>query len=229
MAPPPPASGCDFDGARALKSISVIGERPAGDSSWVSLDTPVSPLPSGLALPPVANAPRRLDAFVREHHPFVWRVLRRSGLSPADADDAAQRVFLIAIARLETIAQGSERAFLYRAAARVASNAHRSVRRRRETPGFEGAEEPDDLPMPDELLDQRRARALLDRVLGELPEDLRAIIILFELEGLRTPEIAEALGIPAGTVSSRLRRARAEVEQRVARYRNPRRSREGLP
>jgi RNA polymerase sigma-70 factor (ECF subfamily) len=229
MAPPPRASGCDFDGARAPKSISVIAERPAGDSSRVSLDTPVSPIPSGLALPPVANEPRRAEAFVREHHPFVWRVLRRSGLSPADADDAAQRVFLIAVARLDTIAQGSERAFLYRAAARVASNAHRSVRRRRETPGLEGAEEPDGLPMPDDLLDQRRARALLDRVLGELPEDLRAIIILFELEGLRTPEIAEALGIPAGTVSSRLRRARAEVEQRVARYRNPRRTREGLP
>jgi RNA polymerase sigma-70 factor, ECF subfamily len=216
-------------GHTLLKSISVIGERPAGDSSWVSLDTPVSPLPSGLALPPVTNEPRRADAFVREHHAFVWRVLRRSGLSPSDADDAAQRVFLIAVARLHTIAQGSERAFLYRAAARVASNAHRSLRRRRETPGFEGTEEPDSRPTPDALLDQRRARALLDRVLGELSEDLRAIIILFELEGLRTPEIAEALGIPAGTVSSRLRRARAEVEQRVARYRNLRRSREGLP
>jgi RNA polymerase sigma-70 factor (ECF subfamily) len=43
---------------------------------------------------------------------------------------------------------------------------------------------------------------------------------LFEFEGLRAPEIAQALGIPIGTVASRLRRARAEVEQRIARYRN---------
>jgi RNA polymerase sigma-70 factor (ECF subfamily) len=177
-----------------------------------------------VALPAASAEPVRVEAFVREHYAFVWRVLRRSGLAPADADDAAQRVFLIAAARLDTIASGSERAFLYRTAARVASNAHRSLRRRRETTGFEGAEEPAPLPAPDDLLDQRRARELLDRVLSELSDDLRAIIILFEIEGLRVPEIAEALGIPGGTVSSRLRRARAEVEQRVTHYRNRPRS-----
>jgi RNA polymerase sigma-70 factor (ECF subfamily) len=164
----------------------------------------------------------RVEAFVREHHAFVWRVLRRSGLAAADADDAAQRVFLIAADRLDAIAQGSERGFLYRTAARVASNARRSMKRRRETPGFEGGDEPAPLPEPDDLLDQRRARDLLDRILGELSEDLRATFVLFEIEGLRTPEIAEALDIPVGTVASRLRRARVELEQRLARYRNRR-------
>jgi RNA polymerase sigma-70 factor (ECF subfamily) len=67
---------------------------------------------------------------------------------------------------------------------------------------------------------------LLDKVLAELPEDLRAIIVLFELEELRTPEIAEALGIPVGTVASRLRRARAQVEERLVRYRNVHASKE---
>jgi RNA polymerase sigma-70 factor (ECF subfamily) len=162
----------------------------------------------------------RVESFVREHHAFVWRVLRRSGLSPADADDAAQRVFLVAVARLATIEARSERGFLYRTAARVASNARRSLRRRPDTPGLEDGEEPAPVPAPDDLLDQRRARDLLDRVLSELSEDLRAAFVLFEIEGLRTPEIAEALGIPLGTVASRLRRARAEVEERVARYRN---------
>jgi RNA polymerase sigma-70 factor (ECF subfamily) len=171
----------------------------------------------------------RANVFARNHHAFVWRVLRRSGLPPADADDAAQRVFLIAADRLDSIAEGSERAFLYRTAARVASNAHRTVRRRRESPGFEESEEPAPLPAPDDLLDQRRARDLLDRVLSEMPEDLRAILILFELEELRTPEIAEALGIPLGTVASRLRRARAEVEQRVASYRKLPRTQGILP
>ena len=188
----------------------MIRESPRGDSSKV-------------AVPAVNGEPRRIEAFVREHHAFVWRVLRRSGLPPADADDAAQRVFLIATARLESIAQGSERAFLYRAAERVASNAHRAVRRRREAPEFDASAEASPFPAPDDLLDQRRARDLLDRILAELSAELRAIIILFDLEGLRTPEIAEALGIPAGTVASRLRRARAEVERRVARYRNTQR------
>jgi RNA polymerase sigma-70 factor, ECF subfamily len=208
----------------------VIGQRPPGDSPEVSLDArPPPEIASSATVPDPSPEPARIEAFVREHHAFVWRVLRRSGLSPADADDAAQRVFLIAAARLATIARESERGFLYRAAARVASNAHRSVRRRRETSELEGSEEPGPLPAPDDLLDQRRARDLLDRVLGELPDDLRAIIILFEIEGLRTPAIAEALGIPIGTVSSRLRRARAEVEQRVARYRSRLPSKRGLP
>ena len=173
--------------------------------------------------------PARVEAFVREHFAFVWRVLRRSGLPPADADDAAQRVFLIATARFDTIERRAERAFLYRTAARVASSAHRTLRRRRETPGFDGSAEPALVPAPDDLLDQRRARDLLDRVLSELPEDLRAIIVLFEIEGFRVPEIADALGMPVGTVASRLRRARAAVEQRVARYRSRPRSKGSLP
>ena len=41
--------------------------------------------------------------FVRQYFDFVWRVLRRLGLSPADADDAAQRVMLAATARLADI------------------------------------------------------------------------------------------------------------------------------
>lgn len=207
----------------------MIGQRAPGVSVWVDLDASLTRGASSVALPAMSAEPARIEAFVRQHHAFVWRVLRRSGLAPADADDAAQRVFLTASTRLDSIAPGSERAFLYRAASRVASNAHRTVRRRRETSGFEGLDEPAGLPPPDDLLDQRRARALLDRVLGELPEDLRAIIVLFELEGMRSPEIAEALGIPLGTVASRLRRARAEVEQRVARYRSGVPSRRGLP
>ena len=208
----------------------MIEQRPRGDSPGVSLDAPAPPqLAAGVARTAMSAEPVRIEAFVREHHAFVWRVLRRSGLSPADADDATQRVLLIATARLDTIVQGSERAFLYRAAARVASNVHRAVRRRREAPELDENEETASLPAPDDLLDQRRARELLDHVLAELSDDLRAIIILFEIEGLRTPEIAEALGIPLGTVSSRLRRARAEVEQRVARYRNRLPSKRGLP
>jgi RNA polymerase sigma-70 factor (ECF subfamily) len=207
----------------------VIAPRPAGVLPCVSFDAPLSQATSGEVAPSTREAAARADAFAREHHAFVWRVLRRSGLPPADADDAAQRVFMIVANRLDTIAEGSERAFLYRTAARVASNAHRTVRRRRETPEFEESQEPASLPAPDDLLDQRRARDLLDRVLSELTEDLRAILVLFELEELRTPEIAEALGIPLGTVASRLRRARAEVAERVASYRKRPRSQGSLP
>ena len=193
------------------------------------MDTPVSSVPSHLA-PTLERAhAARVEAFVRQYYAFVWRVLRRSGLAPADADDAAQRVFLIAADRIGDILKGSERAFLYRTAARVAANSRRSDHRRRDLPGLEETAAATPFPAPDDLLDQRRARELLDRVLGELPEDLRAILVLFELEELRTPEIAEALDIPLGTVASRLRRARAEVQERVERYRKGQRGKGALP
>src|SRR5688500_5655660 len=164
--------------------------------------------------------PERVEAFVRHHYAFTWRVLRRYGLAPADADDAAQKVFLIAVDRVADIQAGAERAFLFRTARHVASKAHRSVQRRRDASGHgvEASDAQDNLPAPDDLLDRRRARDLLDRILEELPEDFRAVLVLFEIEGMPAPEIAEALSIPVGTVASRLRRARVEVERRATRY-----------
>jgi RNA polymerase sigma-70 factor (ECF subfamily) len=177
----------------------------------------------------VPPGPERVDAFVRRHHPFVWRVLRRNGLAPADADDAAQKVFLVAIDRLASIHEASERAFLYRTAAHVASKAQRTVRRRPDTAPLGERDEVDHDPLPDVLIDQRRARELLDRILAALSDDLRAALILFDLEGLTKQEVAEALGIPPGTVASRVRRAREEVEARVLRHQARLRSKGASP
>ena len=168
--------------------------------------------------PAIADPQAGVQAFVREHHAFTWRCLRRLGLSPADADDAAQRVFVVAAARYGDIAAGSERAFLFRTAAHVAAKVRRSAGRRPETLQADSSQERDDAPLADELVDQRRARELLDRVLSELPQDLAAVIILFEIEGLTSAEVALALELRPGTVASRLRRARAEIEQRVTRH-----------
>ncbi len=195
----------------------------------VSLSTAsIKASPSTAMVQPIDHE-RRMEALVRDHYAFVWRILRRFGLPEGEADDAAQRVFMIVDGRLNDILPGSERAFLYRTAMHVASKVHRSLRRRREEPedqlpGIAGSE-----PSPDDLLDQRRARALLDRILGELPTDLQAVLVLFEIEELSTAEIAEALSIPAGTVASRLRRARAELEERVARHQARARFKGGPP
>jgi RNA polymerase sigma-70 factor (ECF subfamily) len=168
--------------------------------------------------PATSDRDRRLTFLVGDHYPFVWRVLRRLGLSEADADDAAQQVFLNVSRRLDDIRTGSERAFLFRTAVHVASKAHRSRRRRRETTEGDCADWPDQFPPADALLDQRRARALLDAMLHELPDELRDVVVLFEIEGLGKIEVAEALNIPPGTVASRLRRARQAISELVARH-----------
>jgi len=122
---------------------------------------------------------------------------------------------LIASQRASDIASGSERAFVFRTVANLASKMHRSRRRHPEDPEDAEGELVDGGLNPEELLEQRRAREALDSVLKALPTDLRAAFVLFEIEGLSQPEIAAALGIPTGTVASRVRRAR-EAFTRIA-------------
>ena len=66
----------------------------------------------------------------------------------------------------------------------------------------------DPAPALDEQLDAARARALLDEALASLPDDLRVVLVLSELDEITAPSIAELLDVPVGTVASRLRRAR---------------------
>jgi RNA polymerase sigma-70 factor (ECF subfamily) len=179
---------------------------------------------SQLAVPqaaPEVPLPRvELETLVQSHFSFIWRLLRRLGLPPSDADDAAQQVFLIAGAKLDAIRAGSERAFLYGCALHRAAKWQRVQARQRRTLSLD-AEAPLDFPCPslsaDDLLDRAKARSVLDALLAEMPVSLRSVFVLFELDQLSTLEIAEILGVPRGTVASRLRRAREDFEKRVRR------------
>jgi len=151
----------------------------------------------------------RLHALVQAHFDFIWRSLRGLGVPAGSVDDAAQRVFLVASRKLGDIVVGSERAFLFRTAMGVAANVRRSVARRREVYDEEALSGiADEAPDGERtaLLKERRER--LDQVLALMPEDLRTVFVLFVLEGIPGPEIAQMLGIAEGTVASRLRRAR---------------------
>jgi RNA polymerase sigma-70 factor (ECF subfamily) len=171
-----------------------------------------------LELPAVARfatAARARDAriadVVRAHHDFIWRLLRRLGIPESNVDDATQQVFCVAARRIGDIAPGSERSFLFGTAVRIAADSQRSHHRHEQ---LEDAL--DDrvglLPNPEELLETRRRRELLDEVLGALPLELRTVLVLFELEQLGKKEVAELLDIPVGTAVSRLRRAREEFK-----------------
>jgi len=159
----------------------------------------------------------RLRAMVDEHFDAVFRALGRLGVPSSELEDCAQQVFWIASRKITAIAQGSERAFLLGAALRVAKDARRARDRRREIQDERSSERPDPAPTPDDLTDHKRLRALLDGVLAAMPDDLREVFVLFELEEMSAPQIAEILDIPAGTVASRLRRAREDFDRRVAR------------
>ncbi len=184
----------------------------------------MNPEPYALAAPEVdpdepaaVDDEQRLTALMDAQLDFVWRSLRRLGVPFGSVDDATQQVWLIAARKLPEIALGSERAFLFGTALRVASDARRRAARQREVTSFESFEVVDPAPRADEIIGQRQARSILDEILEHLPEELRAVFILYELEEQTAAEIAAVLGLPPGTVASRLRRARTEFEQIVKR------------
>lgn len=177
---------------------------PVSSSAFVHRSAVVDPAP------PAGVTRDRAADFARAYIDFAWRVARRLGLAPADAEDVAQRAMLVASQRVDSVTEGSERAFVFRTVQNLVSKVYRARRRRPEEPE-ETAGEPVDLEHdPESLLERRRARETLDAILAALAPDLRAAFVLFEIEGFTQPEIAAALGVPTGTVASRLRRAREE-------------------
>ncbi|MEO6603209.1 MAG: sigma-70 family RNA polymerase sigma factor [Polyangiaceae bacterium] len=156
----------------------------------------------------------RLERMFNDHHDFIWRLVRRLGLSPGSADDAAQHVFLVAAERVADIKLGSERSFLFGTALRVARSQSRSDRRwvLEEDMDFRRS----DAGRPEDLADQHRALDLMGRILNGMTLDLRTVFILSELEGMTMPEVAALVEIPVGTAASRLRRAREAFRAAVA-------------
>lgn len=166
---------------------------------------------------------RQLSALVREHFEFIWRLLRRMGLPPEDADDVAQQVFMAATRKSEQISAGSERTYLYGVALRVVANWRRKLARRREEAQPLVHELVDPAAQPEHAVNLGEACSLVDELLQTLPEELRRVLVLAQIEQFEVSEIAQMEGIPPGTAASRLRRARALFREQLARVqeRNP--------
>jgi RNA polymerase sigma-70 factor, ECF subfamily len=159
--------------------------------------------------PKAAVGAARVRAIVTAHYDFVWRSLRRLGVAEAAADDEAQQVFCVFARRATEVPAGKEKTFLFGVVIRVAQASRRTSARRAEVMDDEGlARLATNAPGPEQLLEEARARAVLDRLLAAMPMDLRTVFILYELEEMTMADIAMTLSLRPGTVASRLRRAR---------------------
>lgn len=158
----------------------------------------------------------RLRKMVEAHLDRVWRMLRRLGTPEANVDDATQKVFMVAFRRIDEIDPARQDRYLIGIAMRVASDERRAEARRREIPITEVELTARERPA-DEMVDERRKRASLDAVMEAMPPDLREAFVLFELEEMSAPEVAELLDVPVGTVASRVRRAREFVRESLKR------------
>ena len=158
----------------------------------------------------------RLGQMFNDHHDFIWRLIRRLGLSRGAADDAAQQVFLVAAERILDIQEGRERAFLFGTALRVARRVSRNEKRwvLEDDMDLRNSQ----VARPEDLADQRRAVDLMGRILANMDHDLKTVFILAELEGQTMPQVSSLLEIPLGTATSRLRRARVAFRAAVAAF-----------
>ena len=153
----------------------------------------------------------------REHAAYVWRVLRRLGVHESDVEDVCQEVFLVVHKKLGTFeGRSTLRTWVYGICVRAASDYRKRSFRRKETV-TEAPPEVVSASDPHGEAAGRQARLLLDRIVGELDDDKRAVFVLYEIEELSMNEVAAAVGCPLQTAYSRLHAARAIVEKAAAR------------
>lgn len=171
--------------------------------------------------PPAVAAEGELDvgAAYAAHAAFVGRVIQRLVGHGPHVDDILQEVFIVAYKkRREFDGRCAVTTWLYGIATRLCMRHGRGNRRFRAFQGKLAKEDHGAPSRPDEEHDKGEAAALVHEVLQELPFKQREVFVLYELEELKGNEIAELVGIPVGTVWTRLHQARKNFK-RLARRR----------
>jgi RNA polymerase sigma factor (sigma-70 family) len=177
----------------------------------------------GRAAPDTAGDAELLDRFVRSrdeaafellvwrHGTLVYNVCRRVLRDAHAAEDAFQATFLVLARKAASVGRGEALAgWLYRVAYRAALRA----RSRAGPPTAADLPEPAAAPSDEALW--RDLRPVLDEEIARLPEKYRLPVVLCYLSGLTTDEAARRLGIPRGTVLSRLAWARERLRGRLS-------------
>lgn len=171
---------------------------------------------------PGEETPQALDlrSIHAQHADFVWASLQRLGVRGPDLADAHQDVFITVHEKLLTYdGRASLRSWLFGICRKKAAAYRRKAWFRREEPTDTFDECSDDslLGNPESHAEKQRAHATLEAILDRMDEDKRVVFVMFELEGISCDVIAESIGVPVGTVYSRLHTARKFVEKAVAR------------
>jgi RNA polymerase sigma-70 factor, ECF subfamily len=149
-------------------------------------------------------------AFVARHARFVFRVAYSMLRNIQDADDVVQDTFLKLYRSSSWRQIANERGFLARTAWRLAVDQRR--RSAKNAPASDGAWSG---PNPEQAAITSDWNAAIQRLIDALPEELRQPLALSSVEELSSREIAEVMGIPEGTVRTRLMRARQVLKQKL--------------
>jgi RNA polymerase sigma-70 factor (ECF subfamily) len=163
----------------------------------------------------VEERDRRFAEMAERQARFMFRVAHGLLRSVQDAEDAVQEALLKLYRTDGWLRMEDEKAFLARTVWRVGLNV--MARRPRLTEGLEdeaGREFAAAGGSAEESLVEHDERALLRRLIEALPEELRQPLVLSAIEEMTSREVSIAMGIPEGTVRTRVMRARAELKRR---------------
>lgn len=159
------------------------------------------------------------DAHVVPHVDVLYRVALSLTGQPADAEDLVQDTLVRAFRAIDGFDGAHPRAWLLT----ILRNTHvnRNRRRRpllmRDAVGGDAALErlSPSMPASEDVVLSREFEAVVADALAQLPDKHRAVISLVDIDGLTYQEAADVLGVPRGTVMSRLHRARARIRARL--------------
>jgi RNA polymerase sigma-70 factor (ECF subfamily) len=168
------------------------------------------PLPIGLS----DHSAQEFDGLVAAHRQMVLRTAYRLLGNPEDARDAAQEVFLRLFKNQSTV-DGDPKAWLYRVTVNVCNDHHRGRKYAVEL----GPQRADPAPDPERLLTLQERKRLIVEGLETLAERERACVVLRDIEGLSTAEVAAILGVEEVTVRSQIHSARLKLARYVRRRR----------
>lgn len=159
-----------------------------------------------------------MNSLLEAHYDRVRAVCRRVAGSPADADDATQEALIRIVRGIGSFdGRSSFATWAYRIATNTTLDELRKKRRRpqlhivRGEPGEPPPEQVD--PRAERELSAPLDRIALDEALAALPEEFRTPLVMRDVGDLDYAEIAEALGVPLGTVKSRIARGRRQLAE----------------
>jgi len=173
------------------------------------------------------------EALVESHYRRIYSLVYRMVRSEPDAADLTQEVFVRAYRALPRLRiDGAQVAWLRRIATNLSLD---FLRRRSAAPTLSSldarpSEESDVLLSwdiadprgePERLFASKERLSVLHRAIDTLPDDYRSVIVLHHIEEMRVEEIADALGVPPGTIKSRLSRARRALRRKLSPYFDP--------
>ena len=163
---------------------------------------------------------REFEERLAECGPLAYRVARGVLRNDADAEDVAQEALLRAYRRFDGLRDAQRfRGWLVRIVFRLALDRARTAKRRevRETEWAQPARRPAPATA-EELAASSEFQAHFDRALDALPDKLRLVLLLAAMEGHTLEEVAAMLGLPIGTVKSRLFAGRKKLAEKLQCY-----------